>query len=79
LILNVLFLIFKNGNYQELTRLWFAVLLKAYKWLVCYLTQSTVERLKGQQSQGKDAFTAKNDSQVFFARTLSIAFVEVGE
>ncbi|XP_054269521.1 peroxisomal acyl-coenzyme A oxidase 3-like [Macrosteles quadrilineatus] len=52
------------------------VLLKAYQWLICYLTQSTFERLKTQKAQGKDAFTAKNDSQVFFARTLSIAYVE---
>jgi len=54
----------------------FAVLLKAYQWLVCYLTESTVDRLKVHQAQGKDAFTAKNESQVFFARTLSIVFVE---
>ncbi|XP_046681221.1 peroxisomal acyl-coenzyme A oxidase 3-like [Homalodisca vitripennis] len=52
------------------------VLLKAYQWLICYLTKSTFQRLKINQSHGKDMFTAKNNSQVFFARTLSIAYIE---
>jgi acyl-CoA oxidase len=52
------------------------VLLKAYKWLVCYLLKISAEKFNSAQQRGKDAFTAKNDSQVYAARTLSIAFIE---
>jgi acyl-CoA oxidase len=53
-----------------------SVLLSAYKWLVCYLLQTTAEKFSSAKAQGKDAFTTKNDSQVYAARTLSIAFIE---
>jgi len=52
------------------------VLLKSYKWLICYLLKITAEKFNSAQQSGKDAFTAKNDSQVYAARTLSIAFME---
>lgn len=51
-------------------------LLAGYKWLVCWLLQATANKVKSQHQLGKDAFTAKNDSQVFFAKTLSLAFIE---
>ena len=50
--------------------------LAAYKWLVVYLLKETTEKLKREMKSGKDAFTARNDSQVYFARTLSIVFME---
>lgn len=52
-------------------------LLDAYKWLVCYLLELTTRKLLALQEQGKDLFTARNDSQVFYAKTLSCAFIEV--
>jgi hypothetical protein len=55
----------------------FLALLAAYKWLVCWLLQATANKVKSQHQLGKDTFTAKNDSQVFFAKTLSLAFIEV--
>lgn len=54
-----------------------STLLKAYQWLVCYLLSITEEKVAALVASGKDPFTAKNESQVFFARTLSIAFIEV--
>ncbi|PNF16616.1 hypothetical protein B7P43_G06434 [Cryptotermes secundus] len=51
-------------------------LLAAYKWIVCWLLQATANKVKSQHQLGKDTFTAKNDSQVFFAKTLSLAFIE---
>ncbi|RZF34333.1 hypothetical protein LSTR_LSTR008872 [Laodelphax striatellus] len=51
-------------------------LLAAYRWLVCYLLVSTESRVEENRSLGKDTFTARNDSQVFYGRTLSIAFIE---
>jgi acyl-CoA oxidase len=55
----------------------FLALLAAYKWLVCWLLQATANKTKSQHQIGKDVFSAKNDSQVFFAKTLSLAFIEV--
>lgn len=54
------------------------ILLKTYKWIVCYLLKSTSEKFQKIQlkSSGDDNFTAKNESQFYYARTLSIAFVE---
>jgi len=52
------------------------VLLAAYKWLVCWLLQATANKLKSQHQLGKDAFSAKNNTQAFFAKTLSLAFIE---
>jgi len=51
-------------------------LIRTYKWLVCYLLQSTAEKFSSTQQTGKDPFTSKNDCQVYAARTLSIAFIE---
>lgn len=52
------------------------VLLSAYDWLVCYLLQTSYNRIQTNQTNGKDIFTAKNESQVFYARTLSVAYTE---
>ncbi|KAJ9594894.1 hypothetical protein L9F63_013819 [Diploptera punctata] len=52
------------------------VLLSAYRWLVCWLLRATAEKVQSQQRSGKDAFEVKNDSQVFFAKSLSLAFIE---
>jgi len=55
----------------------FSVLLAAYKWLVCWLLQATANKIKSQLQLGLDAFSAKNNTQAFFAKTLSLAFIEV--
>nr|CAD7602534.1 unnamed protein product [Timema genevievae] len=52
-------------------------LLAAYEWLICWLLQATNDRIKSHSDSGMDAFTAKNNAQVFYARPLSIAFLEV--
>lgn len=53
-------------------------ILESYKWLVCYLLRSTAAKFQGllATSAGEDAFTARNKSQVYFARSLSIAYIE---
>lgn len=51
-------------------------ILKAYKWLVCYLLSITDEKVSSLIASGEDAFSARNNSQVFFARTLSLVFIE---
>uniref|UniRef100_A0A0B6ZWH1 Acyl-coenzyme A oxidase n=1 Tax=Arion vulgaris TaxID=1028688 RepID=A0A0B6ZWH1_9EUPU len=53
-----------------------AVSLEAYKWLVCYLLVESNQRLVEQMRSGKDAFTARNDSQAYYCRTLALAYIE---
>jgi len=50
--------------------------LAAYDWLVCYVLQESDKKYKEQLAMGKDPFTAKNDCQVFYCRSLALAFIE---
>ncbi|XP_071443002.1 peroxisomal acyl-coenzyme A oxidase 3-like [Hetaerina americana] len=52
-------------------------LITAYRWLCCWLLEATSLRLKRFQAEGKDPLEAKNDSQAFYARSLSIAYLEL--
>ncbi|XP_022101155.1 peroxisomal acyl-coenzyme A oxidase 3-like isoform X1 [Acanthaster planci] len=52
------------------------VAIAAYQWLVVYLLNESVARVQAESSKGKDAFTARNDSQVYYCRSLAIAFTE---
>ncbi|XP_066998217.2 peroxisomal acyl-coenzyme A oxidase 3 isoform X2 [Anabrus simplex] len=52
------------------------VILSIYKWLIIWLLQSTEDVYHSNLHEGKDPFTAKNDSQVYYARSLSMAFIE---
>jgi len=60
-------------------------LLDTYKWLICYLLNETEAKLKHQMEFRKQLdennpaltkYVAKNSSQAFYARTLSLAFIE---
>ncbi|KAL0272768.1 UNVERIFIED_CONTAM: hypothetical protein PYX00_005616 [Menopon gallinae] len=50
-------------------------IIRCYDWLICYLLKSSAECLEAN-SKKYDSFTAKNESQAYHARTLSIAYVE---
>lgn len=52
-------------------------LLSCFQWMICYLLRQTYAHLQLLKDHKKDLFTAKNDSQMFFARDLSIVFAEV--
>ncbi|KAK7474378.1 hypothetical protein BaRGS_00034426 [Batillaria attramentaria] len=52
------------------------VCLDAYKWLVCRLLVDSDQRVKSQLASGKDGFTARNDSQTYFCRSLALAYIE---
>ena len=52
-------------------------LLLAFKWLTCYYLKKTYDRVQRLKKSGSDNFEARNDSQTYFARTLSLVYAEV--
>lgn len=50
--------------------------LRCYEWLMCHLLRVTNNQVNKSKASGSDNFTAKNNSQVYKARTLSVALAE---
>lgn len=48
-----------------------------FDWLLCYVLKNSHSKLDQSLKEGKDAFTARNENQVFYSKTLSIVFIEV--
>lgn len=48
-----------------------------FDWLLCYILKLSHDKLESSIKAGKDLFTARNENQVFYSRTLSIVFMEV--
>ncbi|XP_017771028.1 PREDICTED: peroxisomal acyl-coenzyme A oxidase 3-like [Nicrophorus vespilloides] len=50
-------------------------ILRMYKWLVVYLLKSSYEKYERSLKESNDAFWAKNNNQVYYARSLSVAYI----
>jgi len=46
------------------------------QWLVVYYLKKSYERFNEQKDKGSDEFTAKNNSQVYYCRSLAMAYIE---
>lgn len=71
--------ILKTFNYQRFDKInssSFEFILSCYEWLLCHLLDATSKHVAESQANGADYFKAKNDSQVYKARTLSLALAE---
>ncbi|KAF2897310.1 hypothetical protein ILUMI_08871 [Ignelater luminosus] len=70
---------FTPSNFEELTEP--KNILDIFQWLVCYLLKSSFEKYESLKqhslhSDASKAFWAKNDCQVFYAKSLSIAYIQ---
>ncbi|CAJ1086451.1 peroxisomal acyl-coenzyme A oxidase 3 [Xyrichtys novacula] len=52
------------------------VCLSAYQWLVCFLLVESHKRLQQQKQAGLHDFEARNNSQVYYCRSLALAYIE---
>ncbi|XP_043479794.1 peroxisomal acyl-coenzyme A oxidase 3-like isoform X2 [Leptopilina heterotoma] len=53
-------------------------LLLAFKWLLCYYLKNTYEKVELLENNGSSKFEARNNSQTYFARSLSLIYAELG-
>ena len=51
--------------------------MQLFDWLLCFLLKSSHQKLFQCLKDGKDLFTARNENQVFYSKTLSLVFMEV--
>ncbi|XP_053595215.1 peroxisomal acyl-coenzyme A oxidase 3 isoform X2 [Microplitis demolitor] len=51
-------------------------LLKVFQWLVCYYFEKTCQRIEALKNIGKNPFIVRNESQTFYAKSLSLIYGE---
>ncbi|XP_014245140.1 peroxisomal acyl-coenzyme A oxidase 3-like [Cimex lectularius] len=64
------------ADYKEQDFMTIKFIIETYEWLICWLTKTTHEKISALKKFTTDRFEVRNLSQVFKARTLSLAFGE---
>uniref|UniRef100_A0A1I8Q5I1 Acyl-coenzyme A oxidase n=1 Tax=Stomoxys calcitrans TaxID=35570 RepID=A0A1I8Q5I1_STOCA len=54
----------------------FEFVLKCYEWMLCHLLEVTSSRIDNDMNSGSHRFTARNNSQVYGAREMSMIYAE---
>jgi acyl-CoA oxidase len=52
-------------------------LVDCFDWLLCYLSKLSYDKVQTNLKNGQILFDAKNNSQVFHSKTLSLAYIDV--
>lgn len=50
--------------------------MEMFDWIICYVTKISYEKLKSNLDKGLDLFSARNENQVFYSKTLATIFME---
>ncbi|CAG9830603.1 unnamed protein product [Diabrotica balteata] len=51
-------------------------IVKTFQWIVVYLLKATHDKVREELKGGNDSFEAKNNSQVYYGKSLAIAFIQ---
>lgn len=53
------------------------VIINTYQWLICHLLKSSAEKYQNNLKQHGDSFRARNDNQIFYAKDLTLVYIQV--
>lgn len=52
------------------------VIINTYQWLICHLLKSSAEKYQNNLKQHGDSFRARNDNQIFYAKDLTLVYIQ---
>lgn len=72
-----MYVIFNDYRFRNVNdRFFISVVLKCYEWMLCHLLEVTSSKITKDMNGGSHRFDARNNSQVYGAREMSIIYSE---
>ncbi|CAF0988482.1 unnamed protein product, partial [Brachionus calyciflorus] len=65
---------FKSNSKEDLLNQ--KSLMEMFDWLICYMVKISHDKLQNNLKKGQDLFTARNENQVFYSKSLALIFME---